>query len=75
MKARAKEFGLEGIRINASGCLDRCEHGPTMVIYPDGVWYHYETRDDVDEILETHVMGGRLVERLLLRGGQVTAIA
>ena len=52
MKARAKELGLADVRINASGCLDRCELGPTMVIYPDGVWYHYETLADVDEILE-----------------------
>lgn len=68
MKARAKELGLEtlGVRINASGCLDRCENGPTMVIYPDGVWYHYETLADVDEILERHVAGGERVERLLL---------
>jgi (2Fe-2S) ferredoxin len=67
MKARAKEFGLRGVRINASGCLDRCEHGPTMVVYPEGVWYHYETREDVDEILETHITQGGRVERLLLR--------
>jgi (2Fe-2S) ferredoxin len=68
MKARAKELGLEGlgVRINASGCLDRCENGPTMVIYPDGVWYHYETLADVDEILERHVAGGERVDRLLL---------
>jgi len=67
MKARAKELGLERVRINASGCLDRCELGPTMVIYPEGVWYHYETRADVDEILSTHVQGKRRVERLMLR--------
>ena len=69
MKARAKELGLEGVgvRINASQCLDRCENGPTMVIYPDGVWYHYETLADVDEILERHVIGGGRVDRLLLR--------
>lgn len=66
MKARAKELGLEGVRINAAGCLDRCEHGPTMVIYPGGVWYHYESLADVDEILERHVAGGKLVDRLLL---------
>lgn len=67
MKARAKELGLTDVRINASGCLDRCELGPTMVIYPDGVWYHYENRADVDEILEHHVIGGELVQRLMLR--------
>lgn len=69
MKAKAKALGLERVRINASGCLDRCELGPTMVIYPDGTWYHYETRDDVDEILERHVVGGERVKRLLLPAG------
>jgi len=69
MKARAKELRLADVRINASGCLDRCELGPTMVIYPDGVWYHYETFADVDEILTRHVIGGELVMRLLLRPG------
>ena len=67
MKARAKELGLGDVRINASGCLDRCELGPTMVIYPDAIWYHYETHADVDEILDGHVVGGRPVERLMLR--------
>lgn len=66
MKAKAKALGLKRVRINASGCLDRCELGPTMVIYPEGVWYHCETRADVDEILQTHVVGGERVERLLL---------
>lgn len=66
-KARAKELGLDRVRINQAGCLDRCELGPTLVIYPEGVWYHYQTREDVDEILRTHVMGGERVERLILR--------
>jgi (2Fe-2S) ferredoxin len=66
MKARAKEMGLSDIRVNASGCLDRCELGPTMVIYPEAVWYHYETLADVDEILNSHLVNGRRVERLLL---------
>lgn len=66
MKARAKELGFGGVRINAAGCLDRCEFGPTVVIYPEGVWYHYETFADVDEILEEHLRHGRTVERLLL---------
>lgn len=66
MKARAKELGLGDVRINSSGCLDRCEHGPTMVIYPQGIWYHYESREDVEEILSRHLIGGEVVERLLL---------
>jgi (2Fe-2S) ferredoxin len=66
MKARAKALRLRRVRINASGCLDRCELGPTMVIYPEGVWYSYRTTEDVDEILQTHVVGGGRVRRLML---------
>lgn len=67
MKARAKALGLEGVRINIAGCLDRCELGPTMVIYPEGVWYHYRSTDDLDEILQTHVIEGGRVTRLQLQ--------
>ena len=66
MKARAKELGLSKTRINTSGCLDRCALGPTMVIYPEGVWYGYKTREDLDEILQTHLIEGGRVTRLLL---------
>jgi (2Fe-2S) ferredoxin len=68
MKARAKELGLEPkIRINSAGCLERCELGPAMVIYPEGIWYTYQTKEDIDEILQTHVVGGGRVERLMLQ--------
>lgn len=68
MKARAKELGLEPkIRINSAGCLERCELGPTMVIYPEGIWYTYQTKEDIDEILQAHVVGGGRVERLMLQ--------
>jgi (2Fe-2S) ferredoxin len=67
MKARAKELGIPGVRINQSGCLDRCELGPVMVIYPEGVWYRYDTAEDVDEILQKHLIEGGRVERLLLK--------
>ncbi len=67
MKARAKELGLDDVRINQAGCLDRCELGPTMVIYPDGVWYRYSTAAEIDEILLTHVRDGDRVQRLMLR--------
>jgi (2Fe-2S) ferredoxin len=59
-------LGIKDVRVNASQCLDRCELGPTMVIYPEGVWYNYKTIEDVDEILETHVQGDKIVERLIL---------
>lgn len=67
MKARAKEFGLTDVRINSSGCLDRCELGPTMVIYPEGVWYRCATREEIDEVLRTHLIEGGRVERLMLQ--------
>jgi|SRR5690606_5779219 (2Fe-2S) ferredoxin len=66
-KARVKELGLAGpggVRINTAGCMDRCEEGPTVVVYPEGVWYTYVDREDVDEIIEQHLMHGRIVERL-----------
>ncbi len=67
MKARAKELDLAGVRINASGCLDHCELGPTMVIYPEAVWYRCPTIEDVEEVLQVHVIGGGRVLRLMLR--------
>jgi (2Fe-2S) ferredoxin len=69
MKARAKELGLKGVRINTAGCLDRCELGPTMVIYPEGVWYAPKTTADIDEILERHLRQGGRVPHLMLKPG------
>jgi (2Fe-2S) ferredoxin len=66
-KGRVKALGLAGegkVRINQAGCLDRCEEGPCMVVYPDAVWYTYVDRADIDEIIEEHVKNGRIVERL-----------
>jgi (2Fe-2S) ferredoxin len=70
LKVRAKEVGLGDVRINAAGCLDRCELGPTLVIYPEGVWYTYRTQADLDEILETHLVRGGRVARLMLMPDQ-----
>ena len=71
MKVRGKALKLgKRVRINKSGCLDRCELGPVMVIYPEGIWYHYQSREDIDEILERHVIGGEPVQRLMLQPGQ-----
>ena len=66
-KGRVKALGLAGegkVRVNQAGCLDRCEEGPCMVIYPEAVWYTYVDRADIDEIIEEHVRHGRIVERL-----------
>ena len=70
-RERARELGIEGIRCNAAGCLDRCEFGPNMVIYPEGVWYRYESPDDIDEILQTHLVEGGRVTRLMLQPDQL----
>ena len=67
LKKLAFDAGLRGrVRINSAGCLDRCEQGTTIVVYPEAVWYGRVTLDDVDEIFNEHVLGGRPVERLRL---------
>ncbi len=58
--------GVGGIRVNASGCLGRCAEGPSVVIYPEGVWYSYHSQADIDEIIQTHLMDGQIVTRLLM---------
>ena len=66
-KNRVKELGEripQRVRINVAGCLDRCELGPVLVVYPEGVWYTYVDRHDIDEIIEEHLLHGRVVERL-----------
>ena len=68
MKARVKEMGLPGIRVNSAGCLDRCEHGPCLVLYPDGVWYGIRSREDVEQILQSHIRSGERVPGLMLPG-------
>lgn len=66
-KERVRELGLAGpgqVRVNSAGCLDRCEEGPVCVVYPEGVWYTYVDASDVDEIIESHIVGGKPVDRL-----------
>ena len=58
--------GPGGIRVNKAGCLDRCAGGPVAVVYPDETWYTYVDQHDVDEIIDSHLKQGRVVERLLL---------
>ncbi|MBY0406436.1 MAG: hypothetical protein K2Q01_02000 [Rickettsiales bacterium] len=66
MKLKTKEAGIPSTRINNAGCLDRCELGPCVVIYPEGIWYRVENKQDVDEIIQTHLQNGKIVERLKL---------
>ncbi len=66
LKDRLDEMEIDGVRINSAGCLGRCESGPTMVIYPEGVWYRCSSTADVDQVLESHIRQGKPVERLML---------
>jgi (2Fe-2S) ferredoxin len=66
-KGRIKKLGIKGeggVRINSAGCLDRCELGPCVVVYPEGVWYTYVDEKDIDEIIDEHLVKGRPVDRL-----------
>lgn len=68
-KERVKALGLAGpgkVRVNKAGCLDRCDEGPVAVVYPEGVWYTYVDRSDIDEIVESHLRDGQPVARLRL---------
>ena len=68
-KQAVKAAGLSGpgkVRVNGAGCLDRCAGGPVCVVYPDAVWYTYVDNDDIDEIVDSHLKTGHVVERLLL---------
>jgi (2Fe-2S) ferredoxin len=67
-KSRVKELGLAGpgeVRVNKAGCLDRCAGGPVAVVYPEGVWYSYVDTSDIDEIVESHLKNGQVVQRLV----------
>lgn len=68
-KARVKAENLAGpggVRVNKAGCLDRCSGGPVAVVYPEAVWYTYVDETDIDEIVESHLKNGVVVERLVL---------
>lgn len=68
-KVQIKAAGLSGpgqVRVNKAGCLDRCAAGPVAVIYPEAVWYTYVDNHDIDEIVESHLKNGKVVERLLI---------
>jgi len=74
-KTKLYERGFKRIvRPNKSGCLDQCAHGVTCVVYPDGVWYGGVTPSDVDEIIESHIVGGRPVARLVIPDAELTGV-
>lgn len=59
-------FGPGKIRVSKSGCLGRCSSGPCVVIYPEGVWYRYNSLDDIDEIIESHLINNKVIDQLLI---------
>ena len=68
-KSQVKAAGLAGpgkVRVNKAGCLDRCAGGPVAVVYPEAVWYSFVDAHDIDEIVESHLKNGQVVERLLM---------
>ncbi len=68
-KLRIKDYGLAGpgrIRVSSAGCLGRCDEGPVAVVYPEGVWYQYHDEQDIQAIVDRHLVGGEIVEELLL---------
>ncbi len=69
MKAQVKKLRLNGkgkVRINRAGCFDRCNEGPLLVIYPQAIWYTFVDNEDIDEIIESHLINGKVVERLVI---------
>jgi (2Fe-2S) ferredoxin len=65
-KARIKELGIKDTRINQSGCLGQCAHGPVIVLYPQGIWYTVMSTADIDTIIKTHIEGGLVATSLEL---------
>ena len=71
MRAAVAKAGLhESIRINKSGCFSQCGNGPMVVVYPEDVWYSAVKAEDCEEIVQSHLVGGKPVERLLYRPGK-----
>lgn len=69
MKGKVKQLKLNGagsVRVNRAGCLDRCGEGPLMVVYPEAVWYTFIDNADIDEIIDSHLLNGHVVARLMV---------
>jgi (2Fe-2S) ferredoxin len=67
LKSELKSRGLSAaVRANNAGCLDACEHGVTIVIYPEGIWYGKVTLEDVPEIIDRTIVGGEVIQRLVI---------
>ena len=64
MKIKVKSLGLPNVRINTSGCLDKCEYGPTVVIYPEAIWYTISNEKDLEELIKGHLIDGKPIKKL-----------
>jgi (2Fe-2S) ferredoxin len=64
--AELKQNGPGAIRINKAGCLGRCDKGPVLVVYPEEIWYSFIDKEDIEDIIQEHLIGGQVVERLKL---------
>jgi (2Fe-2S) ferredoxin len=68
LKEELKKRGLAGIvRANNAGCLDACEYGITMVVYPEAIWYGGVTKEDIPEIIDRTIVHGEVIQRLLIK--------
>ena len=63
-KVKLAQRGIQLVRANKSGCLDQCELGPTVAVYPEGVFYGAVRPGDIEEIIESHIVNGKSVEPL-----------
>lgn len=66
LREKMQQSGVENARANVAGCLDQCENGPVLVIYPEGIWYRAATTADIDRIVQEHLVGGNVVTDLQL---------
>ena len=66
LSSRIQAGQLTSVGMVATGCLGFCNAGPLMVVYPEGIWYQPKTLEDIDEIVDSHFVGGRPVERLIV---------
>ena len=66
MKEQIKLSRIKGIRVNSSGCLNRCKRGPLMVIYPEGVWLKVTNKKDIDLIIKNYIKKDKLIKKLLI---------
>ena len=66
LREKLKTAGLTNARANMAGCMDQCENGPVLVIYPEGIWYRAATTADIDRIVTEHFVGGKIVTDLQL---------